>query len=110
MMTGYQLVWDDTLTARIRRAETADLRPLAWLRASYAGDSHEIGRVDVYSHAEELPGRLWRGSAASIDAAVRLCHGQREELAGLGAGEALPLADARPPVDPWAHATLVDAS
>ena len=108
-MTRYQLRWDDSRTARIRRGESGDLRPLAWLRVSYAGVGHEVSRVDVYTHAEQLRGRLWRGSAKSVGAAVAFCEAHEVELA-VAAGESLPDGVARPPVHPWALATVVEGS
>lgn len=107
MMTGYQLAWDDSRTARLRRGDAEDLRPLAWLRISYAGAGHEVGRVDVYTHAEQLRGRLWRGSAESIAGAIAFCEAHEVELTAAGAGEAFPDDVVRPPVHPWALATSV---
>jgi hypothetical protein len=69
-MTRYQLRWDDSRTAHVRREGAGDLRPLAWLRVSYAGSSHELGRADVYTHTEQLRSRLWRGTVESVGAAV----------------------------------------
>lgn len=114
MMTRYQLRWDDSRTARVRREDAEDLRPLAWLRVSYAGAGHEVSRVDVYTHAEQLRGRLWRGSVESVGAAVAFCqaheHELELELAAAAAGEDLPDGMARPPVHPWALATVVDGT
>lgn len=90
MMTRYQLRWDDSRTARVRGEDAGDLRLLAWLRVSYAGASHEVGRVDVYTHAEQLRGRLWRGSVESVGAAVAFCEAQEVELAAATAGEGFP--------------------
>lgn len=110
MMTGYQLVWDDSRTARIRRGDAGDFRPLAWLRVSYAGSGHEVGRVDVYTHAVQLRGRLWRGSADSIAGAIAFCEAHETGLAAAAAGEAFPDGLVRPPVHPWALVTVVDGS
>jgi hypothetical protein len=110
MMTRYQLRWDDSRTARVRREDAGDLRPLAWFRVSYAGAGHEVGRVDVYTHAEQLRGRLWRGSVESVGAAVAFCQAHELELAAAAADEDLPDGVARPPVHPWALATVVDGT
>jgi hypothetical protein len=110
MMTGYQLAWDDSRTARIRRGHAGDLRPLAWLRISYAGSGHEVGRVDVYTHAEQLRGRLWWGSAESVAGAISFCEAHEVQLAAEAAGEVFPDGVVRPPVHPWALATVVDGS
>jgi hypothetical protein len=109
-MTRYQLAWDDSLTARIRRVDAGDLRPLAWLRISYAGAGHEVGRVDVYTHAVQLHAPLWRGSAESIAGAIEFCDSHEAELAAAAAGEAFPDGVVRPPVHPWALAAVVDGS
>jgi len=110
MMTRYQFRWDDSRTARIRREDVGDLRPLAWLPASYAGASHEVNHVDVYTHAEQLQDRLWRGSLESVGAAVAFCQAHDLELAAAAAGEDLPDGVAQPPEHPWALATVVDGS
>jgi hypothetical protein len=90
MMTRYPLRWDDSRTARIRREDAGDLRPMAWLRVSYASASHEVSHVDVYTHAEQLRGRLWRGSVETVGAAVAFCEAYEVELAAAAAGEDLP--------------------
>jgi len=110
MMTSYQLAWDDSRTARIRRSDTADLRPLARLRVSYTGAGHEVTRVDVYTHAEHLRGRLWRGSARSVADAVDFCQAHVGELDAAAACEAVPSDLMRSPVEPWALATSVEGS
>jgi hypothetical protein len=71
--------------------------PLAWLRVSYASASHEVGRVDVYTHAEQLRGRLWRGSVESVGAAVAFCKAHEVDLAAGAAGGDLPDAVASAP-------------
>lgn len=83
---------------------------MAWLRVSYTGASHEVGRVDVYTHAEQLQERQWRGSAESVGAAVAFCEAHEAELAASAAGESLPDGVSRPPVHPWALVTVVDGS
>ena len=109
-MTRYQLRWDGSRTARIRREDAGDLRPLAWLRLPYAGAGHEVSRVDVDTHAEQLPGRPWRGSVESVGAAVAFCEAHEVVLAAAAAGEDLPDGVARPPLHPWALAMLVDST
>lgn len=110
MVTRYQLRWDDSRTARLRREDAGDLRPLAWLRVSYAGVSHEVGRVDVYTHAEQLRGRLWRGSVESLGAAVAFCEVHEVELVAAAAGVDLPDGVAPSPVHPWTLVTVVHGS
>ncbi|MCJ0700225.1 hypothetical protein FRIG_03595 [Frigoribacterium faeni] len=83
---------------------------MAWLRISYAGAGHEVGRVDVYTHAEQLRGRLWRGSAESIAGAIAFCEAHEVQLAVAAASEAFPDGVVRPPVHPWALSTIVDGS
>jgi hypothetical protein len=110
MVTRYWLRWGDSRTARIRREDAGDHRPLAWLRLLYASSSHEVSRVDVHTHAGQLPGRLWRGSVESVDVAVTFCQAHELELAAAAAGEDLPDGVARPPVHPWALSTVVDGT
>lgn len=109
-MTRYQLRWDDPRTARIRREDAGGLRPLAWFWVSCAGAVHEVSRVDVYTYAEQLRGRLWRGSVESVGAAVAFCGAHEVELAAAAVGEDLPDGVARAPVHPWALATVVDGA
>lgn len=107
-MTQYELRRDHPRTARIRPVGAEDLRPLAWLRLTYAEHGHAIVRVDVYSHAAAAPGRLWRGSAATVDEAVAFCHEHAAELGQLGRTEALPVDLHRAPLHPWGFASVVD--
>jgi len=110
MTTRCQFRWDDSRTARIRHEDTGDLRPLAWLRVSYAGANYEVSHVDVYTHAEQLQGRLWRGSLESVDAAVAFCQAHDLELAAAAAGEELLDGVVLPPKHPLALSTVVDGS
>jgi hypothetical protein len=74
------------------------------------GAAQEIGRVDVYTHAVELCGRLGRGSVESIAGATAFCEAAKVEPAAAAAGEAFPNGVVRPPVRPRALATVVDGS
>jgi len=107
-MTRYQLKRDHPRTARLRAVSAEDLRPLAWLRIRYVENGHEIARVDVYSHAAEVPRRLWRGSASTVVEAVAFCHEHVNELRELGGTEPLPVDLHRAPVHPWGFASVVD--
>jgi hypothetical protein len=110
MMTRYQLRWDDSRTARVRHAEPRQRSKIPGVLATYAGAGHEVGRVDVYTNAEQLRGRLWRGSVESVGAAVAFCQAHELELGAAAAGEDLPDGVARPPVHPWALSTVVDGT
>jgi hypothetical protein len=71
-VTGYQLVWDDTRTGRLR--PNHDHSPtLAWLRLTWpmgVGFGQDLERVDIYTHHPEVTGRAWVAAAVSIAAAV----------------------------------------
>ena len=107
-MTKYELRRDHPRTARIRPVGVDDLRPLAWLRITYTEHGHEVVRIDVYSHAAAVLGRLWRGSASTVTEAVAFCHDHAAELHELSRDEPLPPDLPGPPVHPWGFSTVVD--
>ena len=107
-MTQYQLRRDHPRTARVRPVGAEDLRPLAWLRITYVKNGYEVARVDIYSHAAEVSGRLWRGSASPVVEAVAFCHEHADELSELGGTDLLPVDLHRALLHPWGFASVVD--
>jgi len=109
-MSSYELVWDDSRTARLRQVEATSLLPVAWLRVDYSGVGHVVRRVEIYTHATAVVDRLWRGSAETVPNAVAFCDRYVEDLAAIAAGHLLPASVGRAPRDPWTYATVVTLS
>jgi len=105
-VTGYQLVWDDTRTGRLR--PNHDHSPtLAWLRLTWpmgVGFGQDLERVDIYTHHPEVTGRAWVAAAVSIAAAVTYCHTHLEQLQDRVTKPDLPDALG---ASPWEHHRIV---
>jgi len=68
----YHLVFEGTVTARIRPVDAPFNEPLAWFRVVW-GEAHAVTAVHVYTHASLISDRAWLTSCDSIAAAVRFC-------------------------------------
>lgn len=77
----YELVWDDSLTVRVRRVGPlmGRNRPLAWLRAT-RDDRGDVTCFDIYADAPRTVDRLWVGRASSAQVAVEFCDAREGAL------------------------------
>lgn len=102
-VTRYELVWDDTRTGRVRATGDDSVRPLAWLRITWA-DSHEVARVDVYGDGALASDRSWLAESTSVRAAVEFCDARAAELRLAQSSAALPAELG----EPWEHHSVLD--